>query len=457
MNKHRWQSVLTLAVLSFALALSCPAQTNVSAREVASKVDAYMDAATKIGRFSGSVLIARNGELLVDKGYGMANLELDVPNTAQTKYRLGSITKQFTAAAILLLQERGRLSVQDSVCKYVPECPAIWQPITLNNLLTHTSGIPNITAFPDFANFMLQPSTPLRTIERFRDKPLSFTPGEKFSYSNSNYVVLGYVVEKTSGKSYETFLRENIFEPLRMANTGYDHNDQVLKNRAAGYTKLDNGYANATYINMSLPYAAGGLYSTTGDLYLWDQALYTSKLLQQKSLDKMFTPFKDEYGYGWIITKHLNRKLIWHNGGINGFTSHLARYTDDKVTIIALGNLDTAATDQITRDLGAIVFGEKYELPVEHREIKVDPKVYELYIGQYEIAPSFLITVTKEADKLMGQATNQPKVELFPESETKFFTKVVDGQITFVKDEGGHVTHLILNLDKQEIRAKKIK
>lgn len=435
--------------------------TAARAQDLLPKFDEYAQAAAKAERFSGAILVARDGKVLVSKGYGMADIENDVPNTPETKFRLGSLTKQFTAAAVLLLQERGKLSVQDSICKYVAPCPEAWQPVTLHHLLSHTAGVPNFTnfnQFPDYVKTKRDPTTVEALINRFRERPLDFKPGEDWRYSNSGYVLLGHVVEKASGKSYESFLRENIFEPLKMTNTGYDHADEIVKRRAHGYAPGPGGdLVNASYIDMSVPFAAGGLYSTVGDLYLWDQALYGERLLKKASLDAMFTVVRNEYGYGYGVNKLFNRAHATHGGGIEGFATSIHRFPDDRVTVIVLSNNESARSGPIARDLAAIAFGEKYELPVERVVVKVDPKIYDAYVGEYELGPGFVFTVTREGDRLMLQATGQGKTEIFPTSETTFFPRVVRADITFVKDDAGRVTHLVLNQNGRQTNAKKIK
>jgi len=316
----------------------------------------YVDART----FSGSVLIAEGENVLISKGYGMANLEHDVPNTPQTKFRLGSITKQFTAMAILMLQEQGQLNVQDPVCDYISDCPETWQPITIHQLLTHSSGIPNHTDFPDFEEIKALGSTVSSTINTFRDKPLGFAPGTAFGYSNSGYMLLGHIIEQSAGNpSYEAYVSENVFQPLNMMNSGYDQNSLVLSNRASGYVRIDpNTIGNADHLEMSVPHAAGALYSTVEDLYLWDRALYNESLVSQSSLNMMFMPDKGGYGYGWFISKMLDRKVTEHNGGINGFATNIARFVDDDVVIIVLSNIEDANPMEITLDLSVVVFEE---------------------------------------------------------------------------------------------------
>jgi CubicO group peptidase (beta-lactamase class C family) len=425
------------------------------AQDVATKVDEYLTAQTKLGAFSGSVLIAQGGKVLLSKGYGMANLELDVPNTPQTKFRLGSVTKQFTAMAIMQLQERGLLDVNDPINKYIPEYPN-GEKITIHHLLTHTSGIPNLTDFPDFLETMMLPSPVEKTIERFKNKPLEFEPGEKFSYSNSGYVLLGYLIEKISGKSYEDFLNENIFQPLNMTNSGYDHSNTILKNRASGYSLGTDGLNNAAYIDMSLPLGGGSLYSTVEDLYLWDRALYTERLVGKTTREKIFTPFKEEYAYGWSVSDLYKHKRISHSGGINGFSSNISRYLDDDICIVVLSNYEHSVIGKIAKDLAAIAFGEKYELPQERKVAEIDYRICDAYIGQYQLDTNFVIGITKEENHLFGQGPGQPKFELFPESETKFFLKIIDAQITFIKNDKGKVTEMILHQNGKDHSAKKI-
>jgi len=218
-------------------------------------------------------------------------------------------------------------------------------------------------------------------------------------------------------------------------------------------------------IDMSIPHAAGALYSTVEDVYLWDRALYTEKLVKKSSLDRMFTPFvesefgtiKAHYAYGWSRLSLFDREVIAHGGGINGFRTNIARYVDDDVCIVVLGNIQTAPVDKISVDLAAIVFGEEYEVPKERVAAEVDPKIYDAYVGQYELAPDLIITVTKENNRLFAQATGQPKFELYPESETKFFARVADLQVTFVKNEEGEVTQLIVHQGGKDTPARKIK
>ena len=335
-----------------------------------------MKAVLQVDGFSGTILVARDGKPIVSKGYGMANIELNVPNTPEKIFRLGSITKQFTGMAIAMLQERGKLSVSDPMCNYFTDCPEIWKPITIKHLLNHTSGITNYTAFPDFAKTTVMPVTTAAMADRLKKEKLEFVPGEKMSYSNSGYFLLGNIIEKVSGKSYEDFLQENIFTPLGMKQSGYDDPLRMIPNRAAGYQKQAGKVINASYMDMSVPYAAGSLYSTTGDLLIWDQALYTEKLVTKKTLDEIFTPWKGDagYGFGWNIGKRFDRRQISHGGGIYGFATQIARFPDDRVTVIVLSNIQSAPAGNIANNLAAIVFGAAYEIPKERKDNRARSK-----------------------------------------------------------------------------------
>ena len=336
-NKNVWRKTVIFIsnlLLSFFVFI-----TLASAQDIEAKVDEYLNAHMKLGNFSGSVLIAKADEVLVRKGYGLANIEIDVPNTPKTKFRLGSVTKQFTAMAILQLQEDELLSVNDPLSKFIPDYPD-GDKITIHHLLTHTSGIPNLTDFPELEKIKKIKTPVEEIIEIFKNEPLEFSPGEKFQYSNSGYTLLGFIIEKASGKTYEEYLKENIFIPLNMKDSGYDHHNTVLLNRASGYSPGKDGIVNDKYIDMSIPFGGGCLYSTIEDMYIWDRALYTDKLLSENSLNEMFTPFEDDYGYGWYISDIHNRKCIRHSGGIEGFTANISRYVNDDVCVVVLSNFE---------------------------------------------------------------------------------------------------------------------
>ena len=448
---------LVLFYTSFISAQDAPAPPTND--QIIAKVDEYMKAVLKVDGFSGTILVAREGKPIVNKGYGMANIELNVLNTPESVFRLGSVTKQFTAMAIVMLQERGKLSVNDTMCRYLADCPDAWKPITIKHLLNHTSGITNYTGFSDFAKTTIMPIRPAEMADRLKKEPLEFTPGEKMAYSNSGYFLLGAIVEKASGKTYADFLQENIFTPLGMKQTGYDDPIRIIMHRAAGYQKQAGNIINASYMDMSVPYAAGSLYSTTGDLLIWDQALYMEKLVTKKSLEEIFTPWKGEtgYAYGWGIGKKFGRREISHGGGIYGFATQIARYPDDRVTVVVLSNIQAAPAGQIANNLAAIVFGAAYEIPKERKIISLDTKILEKYVGEYQIGTNIVIAITLENGTLMGQLGGQGKFSLLPESETEFYSKDVNAQIVFIKDTNGEVNGFTLKQGGSNNPAKKIK
>jgi len=422
----------------------------------AARMDQIVQSYVSNGKFMGSVLVARGDSVLLSKGYGLANLEWAIPNQPSTKFRLGSLTKQFTAASILLLEERGKLKLDDPIKKYLPDAPAAWDRITIFHLLTHTSGIPNFTNFPDYRLNEATPATPEQIVARFRDKPLDFVPGEQWNYSNSGYVLLGYLIEKITDGTYATFVQDNIFTPLGMKNSGYDSNTAIIPRRAAGYEEGAHGLQNAGYIHMSIPFSAGALYSTTEDLLRWEQGLFGGKLLSPASLQKMITPFKHDYGLGLGITEKDGHKLISHGGGIEGFATYLGYYPDDRVTVVALANLAGDAPSAIGGELGAVVHGESVQLPAERKAITLPPETLQRYVGTYQLSPGVMCFVTLEGDQLMTQLTGQRKFPLFAESETKFFLKIVDAQVDFAKDNKGEVTHFVLHQNGHDVTARRI-
>ena len=361
--------LLTLITLLFFCNLSFSQSIN-------EQLDKLINAYTEYGKFNGSVLVANQGKVIFKKGYGIANMEWDIPNKSNTKHRLGSITKQFTAMLILQLAAENKLDLHAQISKYLPDYPKeTGDKITIHHLLTHTSGIPNYTSFPDFfQNESRNPYTPDEFVKKFEDKPLDFEPGEQFSYSNSGYFLLGVIIEKVTGKSYEQMLNEHIFSPLNMTDSGYDNHDDILKNRATGYEKNGNTFVNSKYLDMTIPYAAGSLYSTVEDLYKWDQALYTNAILPKDYMDMYFKPYitafgNNSYAYGWGVGKSPIGKstdsiyTISHGGGINGFNTIISRAPSDKSLVVLLNNTGGAPLNEITRAIRGIIYEKDYDFP----------------------------------------------------------------------------------------------
>lgn len=559
-------------------------QAAVFAQDKTKKIDELVSRYQQYGQFNGAALVADNGKVIYKKGHGLANLEWNIPNEPDTKFRLGSITKQFTATLILQLVEQGKIKLDGKLSDYLPDYRKdTGSKVTIHNLLTHTSGIPSYTSLPGFFENVSRNHFAVDDfIKKYASNDLEFEPGTKFVYSNSGYFLLGAIIEKVTGKPYEQVLRENIFEPVGMKNSGYDHWGQIISKRATGYTNTPGGLETAPYLDMSIPYAAGSLYSTVEDLYLWDQALYGDNILSAKSKELMFKPNLENYGYGFLITNaslgpsKLSVPVIQHNGGINGFNTTIVRMVNEKRLIVLLDNTEQGAhLDEIARGVMSILYDQPYEMPkrsiaelllktvvekdvpaamkqyrelkagataseynfgetelnlvgyrllqmkkiaeaieifklnvetyplafnaydslgeayamhgdkelaianykkslelnpkntnatskltaltTERKEVKVDIALLNSYAGDYELTTNFVITITNEDGKLMAQATGQPKFELFPSSDTEFFLKVVEAKVTFVKNEQGQVTELILNQNGRKMPAKKIR
>jgi CubicO group peptidase (beta-lactamase class C family) len=433
-----------------------------SPQELTSKIEQYMAAQVERGHFNGTILLAKNGQILFCRGFGMANLEHDIPCGPNTKFRLGSITKQFTAMAILILRERGKIAFTDKVGKYIPGAPKAWDEITIHHLLTHTSGIPNYTSFPDFLKTLRNPVTLDEMIAKFKGQPLEFKPGDKFKYSNSGYLVLGKIIESASGESYAAFLKKAIFDPLGMSDTGYDSSATIIKNRASGYSRL-LGLApiNATYIDMSIPHAAGALYSTVLDLLKWDRALDSEQLVPAKSMEAMFTPFKEHYGYGWSISNKLDQPRHAHGGGIPGFVTDIQRYPQEKLLVVVLSNFESSRVGRIGNDLAAIALGGPYVVPREPKPAKVDLAVLAKYAGQYQADSSdgkekMLLTVTTDGGTLRVEPKGQVRSVAVPESESRFYLKATDATLEFVRDSRGIVSQVIFLQDNRNIKAVRV-
>jgi CubicO group peptidase (beta-lactamase class C family) len=361
----RLRTLMACALLIFILQSGALAQQ--SAKTKAARIDEVMTLANKYRLFNGSVLVAENGKVIYKKGVGLANMEWNIPNTPETKFRLGSITKQFTATLILQLVDQGKIKLDGRISDYLPDYRKdIGEKVTVHQLLNHTSGIPSYTGQPGF--FQEVSRNPFKVddfVKKYASKDLEFEPGSKFSYNNSGYFLLGAIIEKVTGKSYEQALKENVFEPLGMKNSGYDHFDTLIEKRATGYQKTAAGYTNAPYLDMSIPYAAGSLYSTVEDLYLWDQALYTDRVLPEQTKQVMFKPHLSNYAYGWSVrNSRFDAKIpiITHNGGINGFSTTIIRFPAEKHLIVMLDN-SGQGLDQLSEELAKILYDRPHELP----------------------------------------------------------------------------------------------
>ncbi|KAA2238503.1 serine hydrolase [Chitinophaga agrisoli] len=459
-----------MLLLLFPVLFSCR-----SSAQDAAKIDQLLGKYYEYGQFNGTVLVAKAGKIIFKKGYGYANFEWDILNTTDTKFRLGSITKQFTAMLILQLVEKGKIRLDGKVTDYLPYYPKDnGGKITVYQLLTHTAGVPNYTALPEFfSRYARNAYTPREFIPVFAELPLEFSPGSKYKYSNSGYFILGAIIEAVSGKPYDEVLHENILRPLHMNNTGYDTAATVIKKRADGYMKRRNGYEHAEYLDMSLPFAAGAMYSTVEDLYLWDQALYTEQLLNKDSKHTYFTPYLDGYACGWV-RKPINLgkttdtlSAIWHGGGINGFVSLIVRIPGTKDLVVLLNNTGGTDLEDMARGILGILHDKPYDLPIHPAVLppavqqlitasQADTAAYRTYAGSYLLGPGVVMTITVEGSRIYEQVTGQRRYEIFPQSPGKFFMRVVDAQITFTRDEQGKVDGLVLHQGGRDVPGKRV-
>ncbi len=427
-------------------------------QSLSEKLSQYFEAAQKAEIFNGSVMVAKGGNVLINKGFGFKNADAKTLNDSNTIYQIGSVTKQFTSTIILKLAEQGKLSLNDKLSKYFPDLPYA-KEITIENLLTHTSGIYNYTNDTSFMQHDVEKAvSQQKIISMFKDKPLEFTPGSKFSYSNSGYMLLGYIIEKVTGKKYEKVVRENIFNPLGMTNSGFDFTHLNNTNRATGYDVIPGtASVKSMIVDSSVSFAAGAVYSTSRDMYKWNQSLLTEKILKKASLENAFKPRLSKYGLGLAIDTIEGKRIITHNGGIHGFLSHNTIIPADSISITILSNAGSANMGQIQKDVFSILYNKPYKLPEVHKAIAVNAAVLQQYAGEYELSPAFIITITLVDGSLKAQATGQPQFDLFAESENRFFLKVVDAQVEFVKNGKGEVDKLILHQNGQHLPGKKIK
>jgi CubicO group peptidase (beta-lactamase class C family) len=406
------------------------------------------------GKFMGAALVARGDEVLYQGGYGSSNLELDVPNSPETEFRLGSLTKQFTAAAILQLQDQRLLNVNDTLDKYLPGAPHAGE-VTLHQLLSHSSGIPDSLA--SYGVELRLAHTPDEMIDQAAGQPLEFTPGSQYKYCNICYVMLGRIVEMVSGQSYAEYMAEHIFQPAGMTATIIDDAGLIVPRRATGYSWDGKTYRNAEFLDMSNVEGAGNMISSVGDMYKWDRALYTDAILSPAAREAYFTPriSIDEgtsYAFGWRIVETPERTLAVHSGEINGFVTYAIRDPATQLYIIVLSNVGDPAVVDVAQGLAAIAYGE----PTAVEAVQVDPTVLQKYAGSYQVSADMMVSITAEAGHLFAEVPGKPKFELFPTSETEFFAKIADIKLDFEVGADGAVTELVIREGVQEIHAAKV-
>jgi CubicO group peptidase (beta-lactamase class C family) len=456
---NRLARLILPAVAAAALAspsVSAPAPPSPSA--VSARLDAVVAAYASEHRFMGAVLVIDGDRVLLDRGYEMANLDWDIPNAPDVKFRIGSLTKQFTAALVLLLQQDGKLSLSDTIGARLPDAPAAWSKITIAQLLHHTSGIPDFTHDPRFAVWSASPRTPKEIMALVAGKPLDFPTGGKFAYSNTNYEILGAIIEKVSGKTYGELLRSRLLDPLGLKDTGLDADDLILPRRALGYARDDaGGLTYARSESMTVPWAAGSMYSTTGDLARWDQALFGGKALSAASLAQMTTPGLGDYGLGLDIARHAGEPIIWHNGGIEGFHSYLAWLPQRRLIVVVLSN-DEGPAEIIGARLIEVASGRPVILPTERQAVPIAPADLAKFVGAFtfpdEPAP---VRFDIDNDRLAIGQHHRPLTYLgLRNGHPIFWDPARDYELEFTPDATGAMTTVTIQAgDQTEIGRKK--
>ncbi len=436
----------------------CAQEKSAPVQDRATRMNEIVTANAKDNGFVGSVLVVDGDTVLLNKGYGMANLEWNQPNAPDVKFRLGSLTKQFTSSLVLLLQQDGKLRIEDPVSKYLPEVPAAWAKITLANLLGHTSGIPNLTNEKDFQVWASSAHTHAEELARFKDKPLEFDPGSKFEYSNSNYEVLGMVIEKVSGRTYEPLLRERLLDPLGMTDSGLDSDELVLPKRAEGYRKDNGKLAVVRSESLSVPWAAGSIYSTTGDLLKWEHGLFGGRVLTDDSLKRMTTPGRGDYGLGLFVRNDGGVRIVSHGGGIEGFNTYLGYVPDRRIVVVALSNMNGGAIGPVSEDLMQVALGRTVVLPSERKPVPIGKDELQKFVGVYDLDPQFALTIAVGADGLEASGGGQQHLPLMYQGmvagHARFYISAVDAELEFVPDASGTVTSMVMHQNGDH-RAKK--
>jgi CubicO group peptidase (beta-lactamase class C family) len=450
-----FMSVTPCLMRLFFLLLTFFSTSLASAQSLPAQLDTIVSTYARLGKFNGTALVAAGGRVVLHRGYGYRDVAQKLPNDTSTIFQIGSLTKAFTGAVILTLQEQGKLNVRDPLVQYLPDFPNA-DRITVHYLLTHTAGIYNYT---DSAAFMMKQATKPITREAmlasFAGRPLRFAPGTRHDYSNSGYLLLGYLAADVSGQPYETLVRQWIFTPLGMRNAGFDFAHLRHPNRAQGYFALRPGPAPAPVVDSSFSYAAGSIYATAADLYRWHRGWQDGKILTEQSRRQATTPFLDGYAYGWGVDTVAGKQVLRHSGGIFGFTSFLERVPADDLCVILLSN-GSNSLSELSRTLREAALGRAYTLPKSHVEIKLPNEILDEYVGEYEFTPNFKLMVWREGTQLITQATRQGPIPIFPEREDYFFVKLIDAQLEFHRDRTEKITGLTLHQDGQKIPAKRV-
>ncbi len=445
---------ILLSIIAFS---SC----SISLPNLFEKLDRYLQVHTDLGYFSGSVLVAQKDRIILSKGYGMSNYEHNITNSPSIKFKLSSLAKPFTSLAIMQLQEKGFLQVTDTLAYYIPDFPN-GDKIMIHHLLSHTSGIKNYTALADFHSFKRQPHSIIELIEHFKNLPLDFQPGTAYKFSNSNYVLLNYIISQVACMPFDEYIMQYILKRAGMSESGIEKQQTIVAQRASGYTIFNRELLNSDFIDSSVIIGLGSFYSTIEDMYLFNKALYSEKLANVQTLAALFTPYtyignpKDniQYGYGWATIKYAGRTVKKHIGGIDGFSTAMYRFVEDEIFIIVLSNFQQVLAEPLSFDLAAIIFDQPYELPKKYSAITLDPKIYTQYVGHYAYK-DLIYSISNKDNKLYFKQPDRPPYEILPLAIDEFFVLGLPISITFKKDTQGQIESLVTKAFGKERTLKK--
>lgn len=430
--------VKTLLVFVFLVTIT----NNINAQNFEKQIDEMMEAQYKPDIPGATALIARDGKVIYRNAFGLANLELNVPMKPENVFEIGSITKQFTAVSILMLLEQNKLSLDDEITAFIPDYPTMGKSITVHHLLTHMSGVKSYTDMASFRESARTDMTPTELIDVFKNEPMDFDPGEEWHYSNSGYILLGYIIEKVSGTSYADFIQENIFDRLGMKHSYYGSKISLIPNRASGYQPTETGYRNADYLSMTLPYAAGSIMSTVDDLLLWNQAIHNNILISKSSKKMAFTNYllnngkATNYGYGWQPNELNGIPSIEHGGGIFGYNTMGVYVPSENVYVAVFTNGNGNSPTGLAVKMAALAIGKPYNL-IE--QISLSPAQLEKWVGTYEFDDEVLRFITLKGENLYSQREGSEVFKLIASSDSTFSFEDTTNTYIFSEEEGKKV------------------
>lgn len=461
-------TVWRIAALASTLLATVDRTARCQRSGVADSVDRYLTTRTAMGAFTGAVLIARNGTVLLRKGYGYSNVEERIPYEPETQHAVASVSKMFTAMAALKLRDAGKLRLDDPICKYLDPCPEAWRPITIQELMRHTSGIPDYEealglGSDRYLAFMTQPNASARILENARRLPLDFPPGEKFHYSNTGYIVLSFIIERAAGMPFADYVTRTILRPAGMTSSGvlgaqsparlargYTQANLSWTERLAGVPLTAGHLKRVPTLPLTPPEGDAWLYTTVDDLYRWSRLMEGSELIPKAEVAEVLTPGLENYGYGWFVGTGFDRPRNRHNGELPGYLSDFVRFPEEKITIIVLCNLDRAPLSRIVRDVSAIVLGTPWDPPIQGKVITLSEAQRAPLVGEYRLSDDQILSIESVHDTVFAAVKGRYRVPLIPLSPTRFYFPLGDGLAIFTLGSRGSATKVTLRYSGED-------